>query len=479
MKFSLLKRESPAPANGATFEPAAASTADLGAFVGKFSRQASTLGREAAEVRGAIDDSTRVANAQAEAVQQLARQLQDVVSAQDGIVVETRNGLGAAARVGEAVQGVSNEVGGIVETLREVAQASGAITQIALQTRLVAFNASVEAKRAGEAGRGFGVVADAVKDLAAQVESSSKAITGTVAQLDSRIAMLAREISRDALDGAGRSGALPGAAVVARPGAPASGGEQDAGSGAVYRALAEVESGVHRIHEASERSREVCASLGGRMSIIEREMLGTVRALDSALGRTEHFLRVSEELIEAVAECGIETEDSPYIRTTQQAAAQISQLLEDALRTGTISADDLFDERYQPVAGSNPAQHLTRFVELAERLFPQVQEKGLASSDKVVFCIAADRNGYIACHNRQYNNPQRAGDVAWNTANCRNRRIFNDRTGLASARNQRPFLMQTYRRDMGGGHFVLLKEAAAPITVAGRHWGGLRLAFKF
>jgi methyl-accepting chemotaxis protein len=32
---------------------------------------------------------------------------------------------------------------------------------------------------------------------------------------------------------------------------------------------------------------------------------------------------------------------------------------------------------------------------------------------------------------------------------------------------------------MGGGNFVVLKEAAAPITVSGRHWGGMRLAFKF
>jgi methyl-accepting chemotaxis protein len=32
---------------------------------------------------------------------------------------------------------------------------------------------------------------------------------------------------------------------------------------------------------------------------------------------------------------------------------------------------------------------------------------------------------------------------------------------------------------MGGGQFVVMKEVAAPITVAGRHWGGLRLAFKF
>jgi len=155
----------------------------------------------------------------------------------------------------------------------------------------------------------------------------------------------------------------------------------------------------------------------------------------------------------------------------------------DAVRTQSISPQDLFDENYAAVPGSDPAQHLTRFCALADRLFPQVQEKALTLSDKVVYCIAVDRNGYVACHNQKYNQPQRVianpGDSVWNAANCRNRRIFNDRTGLASARNQRPFLLQTYRRDMGGGQFVLMKEAAAPITVNGRHWGGLRLAFKF
>lgn len=86
------------------------------------------------------------------------------------------------------------QVAGIEKALRQVADAAHEITQIALQTRLVAFNASVEAKRAGEAGRGFGVVADAVKDLAGKVERSSKSITGTLADLDRRIDALSLDL---------------------------------------------------------------------------------------------------------------------------------------------------------------------------------------------------------------------------------------------------------------------------------------------
>ena len=237
--------------------------------------------------------------------------------------------------------------------------------------------------------------------------------------------------------------------------------------------------GVQRIAQASARSRDVCGGLDGQMIGIETEMRRTTTALDAALQRTDGFMRISEQLIEAVAECGVETDDTPFIRAAQQAAGQVAKLLEDAVRTGAITVQDLFDESYQAVVGSNPAQVTTRFGALAERLFPQVQERMLGLSDKVVHGIAVDRNGYVACHNQQYNQPPRSGEVVWNTAHCHNRRIFNDRTGLASGRNQRPFLPQTYRRDMGGGRFVLMKEVAAPIAVCGRHWGGLRLAFKF
>jgi methyl-accepting chemotaxis protein len=444
--FRSARELQPAPAA----EPAAAHP-DLRAAVHSISKQASTMGREVAEVRGQLDDTAKGAARQAQAVAALAEQLKSITRAQDDISNVTAGSTDAVGRARQAVEGVGTEVSGIVDTLRQVADAASQITQIALQTRLVAFNASVEAKRAGDAGRGFGVVADAVKDLAGKVESSSKAIMSTVGDLDTRIEALAREIQ-------------------SRP----NGAEQ----GAFQRALAELEGGVSSITAAAEQSRNICAGLNGQMASIEAEMRQNTRALDSALVRSESFLKVSEHLIELVSECGIETEDTPFIQSAKEAAAQISKLLEDALRTGAISAADLFDENYRPMPGTNPAQHTTRFVELADRLFPQVQERVLGSSTKIVFCISVDRNGYVATHNKQYCNSQR-GDLGWDTAHSRYRRIFNDRTGLASARNQRPFLLQTYRRDMGGGKFVLLKEAAAPITVDGKHWGGLRLAFNF
>ncbi len=431
--------------------PAPAPAPDLHAAVHSIGKQAASMGKEAAEVRGQIEDTHKASGRQVQTLAVLAGQVQQITRSQDQISSVSQGSLGAVGRARAAVEEIGHEVASVVTSLKQVAQAAGTITQIALQTRLVAFNASVEAKRAGDAGRGFGVVADAVKDLAAKVEASSKDIMGTVAQLDERIATLARDIARQ---------------------------EGDAQTAAFHQALADVEASVSSITAAAEQSRGICAELNTQMGAAEAETAQTVRTLDATLRRSEVFLQISENLIELVAECGIASDDTPFIQAAIEGATQIAKLLEDSVRTGTISMTDLFDENYRPIARTNPPQHTTRFIELADRLFPQVQERALGLSDKVVFCIAVDRNGYVATHNKKYCHAQR-GDLAWDSANSRYRRIFNDRTGLASGRNTRPFQLQTNRRDMGGGKFVVMKEASAPITVNGRHWGGLRLAFHF
>jgi methyl-accepting chemotaxis protein len=452
MMLSFFKRiGSPGQTMLVAAEPAAPAR-DLEAAIGSIGSQASSMGREAAEVRGVLEDTNKVSARQVQTLSALAAQVQEITRAQDAIGEASHGSLAAVERARKAVDDVGGEVGTIVATLRQVSQAAHAITKIALQTRLVAFNASVEAKRAGDAGRGFGVVADAVKDLAAQVESSSKEITSTVGELDTRIESLSREIrvSEDAQHG----------------------------QGAVHRALVEAQSGVTSMAAAAEQSRGICTGLNSQMHAVEAEIAQTASALDAAMTRSESFLKVSERLIELVAECGIETDDTPLIHAAKDAAARVGHMLEEAVGQGEISVADLFDEKYLPVPDTNPQQHTTRFVALADRLFPSVQEPVLASDPRIVACVAADRNGYVPTHNAKYNHPQRS-DVLWNIANCRNRRIHNDRTGLASARNQRPFLLQTFRRDMGGGQFVMLKEVAAPIVVQGRHWGGFRIAFNF
>ena len=64
----------------------------------------------------------------------------------------------------------------------------------------------------------------------------------------------------------------------------------------------------------------------------------------------------------------------------------------------------------RPQPDTDPPQFLTAFSPLAEKLFSPVQERLLQFSDKVVFCIAVDRNCYVPMHNKKVSQPQRPRD---------------------------------------------------------------------
>jgi methyl-accepting chemotaxis protein len=171
-------------------------------------------------------------------------------------------------------------------------------------------------------------------------------------------------------------------------------------------------------------------------------------------------------------------ENIEFVTRAMEAGTVLTKIFEDAVASGAISVDDMFDAGYVEISGTNPLQHRTRILDWADRALPPFQEAFLVKDPRMAFCVMIDRNGYLPVHNKIYSHPQRSGDVAWNTANSRNRRIFNDAAGLAAGRNLRSYLIQSYARDMGNGKTVMMREIDVPVRVNGRHWGGFRTAYK-
>ncbi len=174
----------------------------------------------------------------------------------------------------------------------------------------------------------------------------------------------------------------------------------------------------------------------------------------------------------------METQNRPLCDQAILTAAKISQEFELGISQGKIRSDVLFDVKYVPVIGSDPQQFTVKGLDFLGHALTPIQEECLAQNKKFVFCIAVDRNGYIPVHNIQYSHAQRPNDAIWNAKFARTRRIFNDRNGIIAARNIRVFNLQNYRRDMGGGDYIIMKEANSPIIVNGRHWGGVRIAMQ-
>jgi methyl-accepting chemotaxis protein len=379
---------------------------------------------------------------------------------QSRVAVET-----AVQHIAELIAAVGRielRLGAVGTALAQVAKVSGSIEAIAKQTNLLALNATIEAARAGAAGRGFAVVASEVKSLADATRQATHLIGDTVRDLDGQVGSLIGESGDASLRAkSAGEGAQQIQTIIVRvqDGFTAVGREIDGVAKAATSNLAHCDMVIDELGNLAE---------GVDLSSTD---------LKHADDRVAKLLDLSEGLIALIADSGVETSDGPLVRVVIDTAKQISAAFEAAVERGDIRLDQLMDEKYREIPGTNPQQYLTDYVALTDRILPPIQDPIQKIDPRVVFCVAWAKGGYLPTHNPNYRLPQ-GPDPVWNNANCRNKRLFSDRAVKKVAANTKPFLLQTYRRDMGGGNFVLMKDLSSPILVRGRHWGAFRMGFR-
>ena len=213
---------------------------------------------------------------------------------------------------------------------------------------------------------------------------------------------------------------------------------------------------------------------------IEFENIGKVQANVQGfqtLGIRLRFVEVRPDVQRALEAYIEQTEmkEQQYLDILRSSRDMIVREFEGGLRDGKITKEDLFDQAYLPIKGSNPEQVITKALPFLESVLPQIIDPVKQMDESIIFCAPVDRNGYLPVHNKEYSEPQ-GDDPVLNASHCRNKRIFDDPTGLKAGRNQKEYLVQTYLRDLGGGKKVFMKDISMPIYVEGPHWGGLRTA---
>jgi len=150
-------------------------------------------------------------------------------------------------------------------------------------------------------------------------------------------------------------------------------------------------------------------------------------------------------------------------------AKAVSRLFEEAIETGVLSAADAFDTEYQPYGTFEPPKYRTKYDTYADRMLLSLQDEML-KNPSIVFAVTVDNNGYLPTHNTKYTKPI-TGDKDKDKVGNRTKRIFNDPTGLAAAKNTQPGFLQVYKRDTG----ETMWDVSSPILVKGKQWGNFRI----
>ncbi|MDD1010155.1 methyl-accepting chemotaxis protein [Pseudomonas shahriarae] len=156
-ELSAVTEQTSAGVNSQKIETDQVATAmhEMTATVQEVARNAEEASQAAAAADGEAREGDKVVN---EAITQIERLASEVARSTEAMSV---------------LQQESDKIGSVMDVIKAVAE----------QTNLLALNAAIEAARAGEAGRGFAVVADEVRGLAQRTQKSTEEIEGLVAGL--------------------------------------------------------------------------------------------------------------------------------------------------------------------------------------------------------------------------------------------------------------------------------------------------------
>ncbi|WP_417208655.1 methyl-accepting chemotaxis protein [Antarctobacter sp.] len=438
-------------------------TVDIGGFLQDLDNRCSQQLTELTQVGSQTADLSEVSARMHDAVQKMSETAEMTlqrVQTSVRTIGETGQNSQVLAEWVRAVHAGSAEV---EDMLNAVQTSNTQISDIAWQVHILAVNAKIEAARAGQAGKGFAIVAESVQDLSQKTAEAAK-------KIDTTVARLAEWMSR--LHSEAQTTALQADSVLAKA------DDTDRALSEIEQGIGAMRGGAQALSDEAAQAKTAVDRTRGAVDRISVSVSKVAADVDEATRRCFTLIDTSEGILQHAVALGGDGADGPMITLVQDLAGQVAQAMTQALDHGRLTEADLFTRTYRPIDGTDPQQVLAPYTGVLDKILPPIQEPVLDRDKRIVFCAAVDTNGYLPTHNRKFSQPQRA-DPVWNAAHCRNRRIFNDRVGLKAGRNTKPFLLQVYRRDMGGGEFVMMKDLSAPITLRGRHWGGLRLAYRF
>lgn len=370
--------------------------------------------------------------------------------------------IDALRSLADLVERTVKASGDLAESTRRINRVIQVIEEIAEKTNLLSLNAAIEAARSGEAGRGFAVVADEVSKLADRTRQAIREISETVHRIKDNSDQTLQTVQE------GHERAQKGIEISF---------SADAELNRITSTIKIVNERLQNISAISEEQSQNIDFFSENLARVTKAMEGNDVSVDE-ITKSIYRLRSDAQGLRAHAfefEIGVETKE--IIVTIRELATQLGseceRVLEEGIRDGRLTEEDLWDRNYIPIEGTKPAKYHTRFDAFTDQYIQDLEEATLTKNSRIVFALLNDDNGYIPTHNLKYSKPL-TGDYETDLWGNRTKRLFNDTVGLKAAQNLAPYLLQTYRRDTG----EIMNDLSVPVYVNGKHWGSVRVGFK-
>jgi methyl-accepting chemotaxis protein len=238
----------------------------------------------------------------AEASAEAARRALDAAEQGNRAVRDTLEGM---QRIRASVQATAKKIKSLGDRSLEISEIINVINDITEQTNLLALNAAIEAARAGEAGRGFAVVADEVRKLAEHSRTATKDIAALIKaiQAETNEAVVVMEEGTKEVEVGAKLADQAGKALEA--------------ISSVVRQSAEL---VQEISLASKQQVRGTEGVANAMQIISNITRQTSQGARQTARTVEHMVKLSEQLNEALSQFRVPAAGPQEVKAHSEAA---------------------------------------------------------------------------------------------------------------------------------------------------------------
>jgi len=386
-------------------------TTELAAGINQTAVAAEELQRSVGQITTGAEEAAGAAQESLRAITELSRGLnltQESAQASQQIVLNLQSSVRmVVGTINEAIENVElssrrqlESVDEVNELGKQVADISNIVTlvaRIADQTNLLALNAAIEAARAGQNGKGFGVVADEVRSLAASAEKNAHDIQELVERITSEVGLITQGIQTAAETG--KAQADKGGTLGQQLQKVQQGMHQMVEAGQLItdmtqessKAAGEMQQGAEAIAAASEEQAAACEQ-SNRM-ITEQGV-----ALTQSSQAAEELSRIAEELNEGA---NLERDIEEVAAIAEELSAAIEEINRAAMEV-KVALGQISKGAQQQSAAAEESSAASAQIENGTNKASNMARQAIEDSNVMVQMLRGSRSGLGEMHGGIY-----------------------------------------------------------------------------